>query len=170
MARVSPSQRYFACEDQISDLRKPKSWLHGAVINTLGDTFCYTTRSKRRHQRYNILPTHLYNLWGESIKSGTEKPGSILPYIRACAHPSELRSWFVPILMEHHWYLLAFDWVDCKIHAYDSFSVSGPPLSPLIEFGMAFVCIVYEDFGLKTPDWEFHPEKVCGFFLVSGFV
>ena len=170
VARVSPSKRYFACEDQINDLRKPKSWVHGAVINTLGDTFCYTTCSKLRHQHYDILPTHIYDLWQESIKSGTEKPGSILSYIKACTNPSGLRAWFVPILMEHHWYLLAFDWVDCKIRVYDSFSVIGPPLLPLIEFGLAFVCIVYEYFGLKAPNWEFLPEEVCGFFLASGFV
>jgi len=170
VARASPSQRYFACEDQISELRKPKSWVHGAVISTLGDTFCYTTRSKLRHQHYDILPTYIYGLWQDWVESGTENLRSILSYTRACTHPSGCRAWLVPVLMENHWYLLAFDWVDCKIRVYDSLSVSGPPLSPLIQFSLAFVHVVYEDSGLKHVDWRVLPEEVCSFFVVSELI
>jgi len=76
----------------------------------------------------------------------------------------------VPVLFEHHWYLLAFDWVDCQIRIYDSFSVGGPSLLPLIQFGQAFVSIVSEYYSFKDLDWTFLPEQVCDFFVVSVYV
>src|SRR5258708_25374036 len=41
----------------------PRTWIHGEVISTLGETFCFTSRSKPRNQHYEILPTYLFDLW-----------------------------------------------------------------------------------------------------------
>ena len=62
-ARESPSHRFFASPDQIAALGRPRTWLHGQVVSTLGDTFCFTPHLKPRHERYNILPTDLFELW-----------------------------------------------------------------------------------------------------------
>ena len=66
-ARESPSHRFFASPDQIDALRIPRSWVHGQVISTLGDTFCYPSRSKPRHEQYDVLPTNLFDLWKSCV-------------------------------------------------------------------------------------------------------
>jgi hypothetical protein len=99
-------------------------------------------------------------LWQEWIKGGTENPASILFHTRACTHPSESRAWLTPVLLKHHWYLLAFDWVDRHIRIYDSLSVGWSSLGPLIQFGRAFVGIISSEFGFKDEDWTILPEQV----------
>ena len=66
-ARESPSHRFFASPDQIDALGMPKSWVHSQVISTLGDTFCYASRSKPMDEHYDILPTDLFEMWNSYL-------------------------------------------------------------------------------------------------------
>ena len=63
VARTLPTGRFFACSNQIEALIDRGAWVHGAVINTLSDFFCYSSYSKPREQRFEILSTHLFHWW-----------------------------------------------------------------------------------------------------------
>ena len=66
------------------------------------------------------------------------------------------------MLLEHHWYLLAFDWIDLAICIYDSLATSEIPDQRLVEFGCRLAKLIEEDFGLESHNWNVIPEKVSG--------
>jgi len=157
LARASPSGRFFACPDLVHDLGLPRKWVPGQVISTLGDAFCHLLRSKPRNERYEVLYTDLFGLWGSS------KPrSSISFYFKQIVSPFKCRAWLIPMLLEHHWYLLAFDWIDLAIHIYDSLAMSKIPDQCLVKFGHRLAKLIEEYFGLESHDWNVIPEKVSG--------
>jgi hypothetical protein len=164
IARASPTSRFFACEDQIKALIDREAWVHGAVINTLGDFFCYSSRSQRRARRYEILPTWLFDLWGNSTKDQTAAQDcrrSHSACFKEVASPVECHAWLVPALLNDHWYLLALDWIDCRVRIYDSLARRNvPPPSQLAKFGTALVAYAHEDFDLGDQKWVIIPEQV----------
>jgi len=162
-ARESPSRRFFASPDQIAALGMPKTWIHGQVISTLGDTFCYTSRSKPRHEHYEVLPTNLFDLWSSFIEGHIASRASLSFHFKRAVSPLECRAWLVPVLLEHHWYLVAFDWIDCKLRTYDSLATDKTPHSSLVEFGSALLDLIAEDFELEGYDWGVDPEQVSSF-------
>ena len=70
-ARELPSHQFFASPDQIDALGMLRTWVHGQVISTIGDSFCYPSRLKPRHGHYYILPTYLFETWNLYIGSLT---------------------------------------------------------------------------------------------------
>jgi hypothetical protein len=117
----------FASPDQIDALGTPRTWVHGQVISTLGDTFCYTSHSKPRHERYEVLPTNLFDLWNSSMEGHIASRTCLSFHFKQAMSPSECRAWLIPVLLEHHWYLLAFDWKDRAIRIYDSLATDRFP-------------------------------------------
>ena len=162
-ARESPSQRFFASPDQIDALGTPRTWLHGQVISTLGDTFCCTSRSKPRDAHYDILPTDLLDLCDSYMKGHTASRACLSLHFKQAASPFECRAWLVPVLLEHHWYLLALDWMHLHLRIYDSLATSTTPHPRLVEFGEVLLSLISEDFELRDSDWSVVPESVSGF-------
>src|SRR5260221_5368898 len=134
VARASPSRRFFASPDQIDDLGTPRTWIHSGVISTLGETFCFTSRSKPRNQHYEILPTHLFDLW-----DANDQHKSIFYHFKRAVSPLECRAWLIPVLLNKHWYLLVLDWIDCQIHIYDSLAAIKTAHPCLVTFGVAIL-------------------------------
>ena len=162
-ARESPSLRFFASPDQIDDLGMPTTWLHGQVISTLGDTFCYTSRSKPRNEKYDILPTNLFDLWKSYVGGHIASRTCLSRHFKEAASPFECRAWLVPVLLKQHWYLLAFDWIDSALHIYDSLARSKNPHPSLVEFGGALLHLITEDFAMEDCDWNVVSEQASGF-------
>ena len=48
----------------------------------------------------------------------------LFPHFKQAASPSKCCAWPVPVLIEHHWYLLEIDWIDGVICIYDSIATS----------------------------------------------
>ena len=162
-ARESPSHRFFACPDQIDDLGKPRTWVHGQVISTLGDAFCYPTRSKPRHEHYDVLPTHLFELWNSYKENDTRLRADLSCHFKRAASPFDCRAWLVPVLLEYHWYLLVFDWIDYKLHIYNSLATSRAPHSSLVDFGLALLQLITEEFDMGECEFDVMPEQVSNF-------
>jgi len=162
-ARESPSHRFFASPDQIDDLGTPKSWIHGQVISTLGDAFCYISRSKPRHERYDILPTDLFETWNSYMRGHSASRTNLSSLFQQAASPLECRAWLVPVLHESHWYLLVFDWIVSDLSIYDSLASSKIPPSRLVEFGGALLDLITKDLNLEDSDWDTVPEQVSDF-------
>ena len=162
LARESPSRRFFACTDQIDALGTPKTWLHGQVISTLGDTFCHPSHSKPRHARYEMLPTDLFELWSSSLEGHIASRTSLSFHFKQAASPLNCRAWLIPVLHRHHWYLLTFDWVDCAIRICDSLAIPNPDL---VEFGIALLKVIAEEFQFEDQEWDVVPEQVSSFHL-----
>ena len=163
LARESPSQRFFACPDQIDALGMPKTWIHGQVISTLGDAFCISSRSKPRHEHYDILPTDLFETWNSYMGGHRASRTTLSFHFKQAASPLECGAWLVPVLLESHWYLLELDWVDSELRIYDSLATSTVPHSSLVKFGDALVGLITEDLKLEDSDWDMVPEHVSGF-------
>ena len=163
-ARESPSRRFFASSDQIDALGKSETWIQGQVITTLGDTFCYTSCSKPKPKRYTILPSDLFELWDSYMGGHIASRTSLSFHFKQAASPLECRAWLVPVLLEHHWYLLAFDWIDHALRIYDSLAMSKTHPT-LVKFGSALLDFITEDFDLKDSDWNVVPEQVSGFIV-----
>ena len=165
IARASPTGRFFACEDQIRDLINRGAWVHGAVINTLGDLFCYGSRSQCRARRYEILPSWLFEWWNNSTKDQTAAQDCRRAHsdsFKKVASPVECRAWLVPVLLESHWYLLSLDWVDHRVRIYDSLAACNePPPSQLEDFGIDVVKYADQDFDLGNQSWGVIAEQVC---------
>ena len=169
-ARESPSHRFYACPDQIDALGMLRAWLHGQVISTLGDTFCYPTRSKPRHEHYDMLPTHLFELWNSQKDNRTKLKTSLSLHFKRAASPFECRAWLVPVLLESHWYLLAFDWIDCALRIYDSLATSRVPRKRLVKFSSELLQLITEEFDMKGCDFDVVPEQVSSFHRsLTGF-
>ena len=162
-ARASPSHRFFASPDQIHALGMPRAWVHGQVISTLGDTFCYPSRLKPRHEHYEILPTDLFELWSSYVESQTRLRTRLSYHFKQAASPFVCRAWLVPVLLEFHWYLLAFDWIDRKLHIYDSLATSKVPHQSLVNFGSALLLLITEEFDMEDCEWNVVPEQVSNF-------
>ena len=92
------------------------TWLHGQVISTLGNTFCHTSHLKPRHERYEMLPTDLFNLWSSSLEGHIASQTSLSFHFKQAASLLNCCTWLIPMLHKHHWYLLTFNWVDCYLH------------------------------------------------------
>ena len=75
----------------------------------------------------------------------------------------ECCAWLVPVLLEHHWYLLEFNWIDTHLQIYDSLATSEPPHLHLVEFGTALLDFIAEKFKLENYDWTVVPEQVSSF-------
>ena len=162
-ARESPSHRFFASPDQIDALGMPRTWIHGQVISTLGDIFCYSSRSKPRHEHYDILPTDLFDLWNSYMRGHTASRNCLSFHFKRAASPFGCRAWLVPVLLEHHWYLLAFYWIDRDLRIYDSLATSMVPHSSLVEFSKALLHLITEEFEMEDCDWNVIPEQVSSF-------
>ena len=164
IAKVSPMGRFLMCEDQIRALINQKVWVHGAVINTLGDFFCYTSCSQCRARCYKFLPTMLFDLWNDSTKDQAAAEASRCSHsacFKEVASLGECHAWLVPILLNNHWYLLALDWVDCWVRVYDSLAAHDEQLPlQLTKFSMALVAYTHEDFDLGEQRWFVIPEQV----------
>ena len=161
-ARESPSHRFFALADQIEDLGRPTTWVHGRVISTLGDYFCYTSRLKPRHAHYEILPTDLFELWNSYKGGHTASRTCFSHHFKQAASPSKCRAWLVPVLIEHHWYLLGIDWIDGVVRIYDSIA-SSENHKYLFEFCTELLNFIAEDLKLNSYDWRLFPETVSSF-------
>lgn len=162
-ARESPSHRFFASPDQIDVLGMPTTWVHGQVISTLGDAFCYASRSKPRHEHYDILPTDLFDMWNLSIGGHLASRAYLSHHFKQAASPHECRAWLVPVLLESHWYLLVLDWVASELRIYDSLATGKISDSRLVEFGGALLDLITEDLKLEHDDWYTVSEQVSGF-------
>jgi hypothetical protein len=162
-ARESPSRRFFASPDQIDTLRMPRTWVHSQVISTLGNVFCDTSHSKPRHERYEVLPTNLFNLWDSSTEGPIPLRASLSFHFKQAMSPSECRAWLIPVLLGNHWYLLAFDWQDCAIRIYNSLATDEIPHPRLVKFGDVLLHLIAEDFEFEDQDWDIVPEKVSSF-------
>ena len=162
-ARESPSRRFFASPDQIEALGVPRSWLHGQVISTLGDVFCHISRSKPRHERYDVLPTNMFDLWNLSKEGHIPSQTCLSFHFKQAVSPLECRAWLIPVLFEHHWYLFVFDWIDCAIRIHDSLATNRNPPQPLIKFGTALLNLIAEDFEFTDQNWDVFPEEVSNF-------
>jgi hypothetical protein len=161
VARTSPTGRFFACSDQIEALIDQEAWVHGAVINTLGDLFCYGSYSKPIGQCFEILSTHLFHWW-ETRAQGCQINHSTC--FKGVASPLECRAWLVPILFKHHWYLLVVDWIDHELQIHDSLATLGVgPPSRLVEYGAVLMGYVNEDFGIACQGWPVIPDQVRHF-------
>jgi len=84
-------------------------------------------------------------------------------HFKQAASPLECHAWLVPVLLEHHWYLLVLDWIDSDLRIYDSLATSKIPHPSLIEFGGALVDLITEDLKLGDNDWDVVPDLVSGF-------
>ena len=162
-ARESPSHRFFASPDQIDALGMPKTWLHSQVISTLGDAFCYTSRSNPRNAHYDILPTDLLDLCNSYTKGHIASRACLSFHFKQAASPFKCRAWLVPVLLEHHWYLLSIDWVYGHLRIYDSLATSKTPHPRLVKFGEVLLNLISEDFELRDYDWDVVPESVGSF-------
>ena len=162
-ARESPSHRFFASPDQIDALGMPRTWVHGQVISTLGDTFCYPSRSKPRHEQYDILPTHLFDLWNQHKGDHTELRTCLSYHFKQATSPLECRAWLVPVLLQSHWYLLALDWIHHKLHVYDSLATNKVANQSLVRFGSGLLKLITEDLDMEECIWEVVPEQVSNF-------
>jgi hypothetical protein len=162
-ARESPSGRFFASPDQIKDLGTPRSWIHGQVISTLGDTFCYASHSKPRHERYEMLATNLFELWGLYTKGHQASQTCLSSHFEQAASPLDCRAWLIPVLLEQHWYLLTFDWVDHAIRICDSLATNEIPHPSLVNFSSDLLALIANDFELPDQDLEIVPEHVSSF-------
>jgi hypothetical protein len=162
-ARELPSWQFFASPDQIDTLGMPRSWIHSQVITTLGNTFCYTSRSKPRHEQYKILPTNLFNLWNSSMEGHIASWASLSFHFKQAVSPFKCRAWLIPVLLEDHWYLLAFDWIDHALCIYDSLAMNRSPKPSLVKFGGELLNLIAEDFELEDYDWTVIPEQVSSF-------
>ena len=163
ITRESPTGRFLACEDQIRALIDRGAWVHGAVINTIGDFFCYGSRSQCRLRRYEILPTWLFEWWKSPRKdeaAAQKYRRGYLDCFKQAASLVECRAWLVPILHNEHWYLLALDWEDSRIRIYDSLAMGNEPPSQLVAFGRTLVSFAHEDFNLEDKEWFIIPELV----------
>ena len=165
ITRASPTGRFLACEDQIRDLINRGAWVHGAVINTLGDLFCYGSRSQCRARRYEILPSWLFEWWNNSSKDHTAAQDCRRAHsdsFKKATSPVECRAWLVPVLFESHWYLLSLDWMDHRVRIYDSLATHNePPPSQLEDFGIDMVKYAVQDFDLGDQSWGIIAEQVC---------
>ena len=164
ITRTSPTGRFIACGDQIRDLINRGAWVHGAVINTLGDLFCYGSRSQCRAWRYEILPSWLFECWNNSTKDQTAAQDCRRAHsdsFKKVASPVECRAWLVPVLLESHWYLLSLDWMDHRVRIYDSLATRNePPPSQLEDFGIDLVKYADQDFDLGDQSWGIIAEQV----------
>ena len=165
LARESPSGRFFASPDQIDALAMPRSWIHGQVISTLGDAFCYTSRSKPRHERYEILPTNLLDLWDSFTKGHIPSRACLSSHFKQAISPLHCRAWLIPVLLEHHWYLLTFDWVEHAIRVCNSLATNEILHPRLKEFSESLLYFIVEDFDLEDQDWGVFPEDVSSFII-----
>jgi hypothetical protein len=163
LARESPSRRFFASPDQIDALGTPRTWVHSQVISTLGDTFCHASHSKPRCEWYEVLPTNLFNLWDSLVEGHIGSRTCLSFHFKQAMSPSECRAWLIPVLLESHWYLLAFDWEDHDVHIYDSLATDEMPHLRLIKFGDALLHLIAEDFEFNNKDWGIIPEQVSSF-------
>lgn len=171
-ARESPSQRFFASPDQIDALGMQRTWVHGQIISTLGDSFCYHSRLKRRDGRYDILPTDLFEWWNFYKGDETGLQTCLSYHFKRAASPSVCRAWLVPVLLANHWYLLAFDWIAHKLYIYDSLAkskehetdVEKKHRDSLIGFGSALLHCSTEEFDLEDCQWSVVPEQASDFF------
>jgi hypothetical protein len=68
--------------------------------------------------------------------------------------------WLIPVLLEDHWYLLTFNWIDCELHIYDLLAMSKTPKPSLVKFGGALLNLIAEDFELEDCNWNVVPEQV----------
>ena len=165
ITRASPTGRFFACEDQIRALTDREAWVHGTVINTLGDFFCYSSRSQCRARRYEILPTWLFDWWENPTKDQTAAQDCRRSYsasFKQVGSPVECHAWLIPVLFNGHWYLLALDWIECQVRIYDSLAMCDePPPLQLAEFSRTLVDYANEDFDLGHQRWLIIPEQVC---------
>ena len=164
-ARESPSHRFFASPDQIGVLGMPRTWLHSQVISTLGDTFCYASRSKPRHEHYDILPTDLFEMWNLYMGGHLASRAFLSFHFKQAVRPLECRAWLVPVLLEHHWYLLVLDWMDSDLRIYDSLATGKISHPSLVEFGGALLDLITEDLDLEQNDWYTVSEHVSGFII-----
>ena len=164
-ARESPSGRFFASPDQIDALATPRSWIHGQVISTLGDAFCYSSRSKPRHEIYEMLPTNLLDLWDSFTKGHIKSRASLSSHFKQALSPLDCRAWLIPVLLEHHWYLLTFDWVKRAIRVCDSLATNEILHPRLKEFSESLLYFIVEDFDLEDQDWDVFPEDVSSFII-----
>jgi hypothetical protein len=158
VARTSPTGRFFACSDQIDALLDRGAWVHGAVINTLGDFFCYSSYSKPREKCFEILSTNLFHWWETGAQACQIDHSACF---KGVASPLECHAWLVPILFKHHWYLLVVDWIDHKLWIHDSLVTLGiGPPSRLVEYGAVLMGYVNEDFGVACQGWPVIPDQV----------
>ena len=160
-ARVSPTGRFSACPDQISALKNPSTWVHGRVIATLGDTFCHNAHAEIRERRYDTLPCDLFLFWEEYQKRNTSVQDFWLTCsdLKRAVSPHECRVWLVPVLLDSHWHLLVFDWIDSELRVFDSFATN-PPNLRLIAFGESLQGFAVESFNLCRQEWRVVPEQV----------
>ncbi len=165
LARESPSHRFSASPDQIDALGVPETWLHGQVISTLGNTFCYSSCSKPRHAHYDILPTHLLELCDSYMKGHIASQTCLSFHFKQATSLFECCTWLVPVLLEHHWYLLALDWMDSQLRIYDSLATSKIPHPHLVGFGEMLLNLISEDLELPDYNWNVAPESVSGFIV-----
>jgi len=86
-------------------------------------------------------------------------------HFKQAASPFKCRSWLVPVLLEHHWYLLALDWMDGQLRIYDSLATSKIPHPHLVEFGEMLLNLISEDLELPDYNWNVAPESVSGFII-----
>ena len=159
-ARESPSRWFFACPDQIEALGTPMTWVHGQVISTLGDTFCHTSHSKPKHECYEMLPTNLFDLWTSSMAGDIVSRTCLSSHFKHTKDPTECRAWLIPVLLEYHWYLLEFDWIDCVVRILDSLAMNR---SDLVDFGSGLLNLIAEDCNLTHRSWNVIPEQVSSF-------
>ena len=159
-ARESPSRRFFASPDQIEALGKPMTWVHGQVISTLGDTFCRTSHTKPKHERYEMLPTNLFDLWNSFMAGDIASRTWLSSHFKHAMDPTECHAWLIPVLLEYHWYLLEFDWIECAIRISDSLAMNG---ALLVEFGCALLNLIAEDLKITHRSWNVIPEQVGSF-------
>jgi hypothetical protein len=84
-------------------------------------------------------------------------------HFKEAASPFECRAWLVPVIIDQHWYLLAFDWMYNELRIYDSLATGKMPHPRLVEFGTALLDLVNDDFNLGVEAFNMVPEQVSGF-------
>ena len=92
VARASPSNRFYTSPDQIDALARPRTWILGQVISTLGDLFCYETRSNPRYRRYEVLSTDLFGPWKASVAGEAWQGENLKAQLARAASPLECRA------------------------------------------------------------------------------
>ena len=80
--------------------------------------------------------------------------------LKKVVSPIECRAWLALVLLNSHWHLLTFDWIDSEIRIYDSFAKS-PPNPRLIAFGTSLLGFTLESFNLGKQPWRIVFEQVC---------
>jgi len=150
-------------------LKDPSTWVHGRVIATLGDIFCYDSHAGIRERRYDILPYDLFYFWEEYQSRNTSDQDFWRTScgLEKTVSPIECRAWLAPVLLNSHWHLLTFDWIDLEVRIYDSFAAS-PPNLRLTAFGASLRGFAMESLNLGKKEWLIVPEQVhshhCGLF------